>query len=411
MPFALKKTFTGATFYNKLARGLGVEIELSEWGDLEDRLFNSNRLRPLRLDLNAKKLWDRSVVPSNHELVVGPLFGDPFLRDMSKLIEVLLTSNATTSESCSVHTHVDARDVSIWGVRAALINYMRHEPEFVRMFPLSRIYPEANVNHGGYAKPMSKVAIPYAKLQGLHSARTASHIKRILIDYLYNIKNPDANFIEVVRKKSHKYEDCRYYGFNLHAFMMMGTFEFRQHEGAIGDDLIMWPLFCGHYSQAIVNHPTSKLMFLEFCDAYLPKQFNNYVVDRISKAASSWKHHETQEQARKVKLKAKAATAVAAVIPRALHPRTTALNNEVARQPRLRLRTENPYAFHREPPGNRVLERPAMPPPIPEGPIIPGPRELMERLRQQNAEPTTTPWPNPIDTVIREAEDTTEATF
>ena len=106
MPFAITKKLTGTNHYNKLDLGLGVEIELAEWGGVTEALIEGGKYATLSQQMNAQKIWDRSVVPSNNELVVGPLYGDAFLRGMAKLINVLLKENASVNNSCSVHTHI-----------------------------------------------------------------------------------------------------------------------------------------------------------------------------------------------------------------------------------------------------------------------------------------------------------------
>jgi hypothetical protein len=362
MPFALKRRFTGKNFYNKLRRGLGVEIEIADWKALEDVLFYNDKYVELVQSLNAKKLWDRSVIPSNHELVVGPLYGDAFLSNMSKLINVLLKEDVTINDSCSVHTHIDARDISIWGVRSAVLNYMRHESDFITMFSCKRIYNDTH-RYGGFAKPFKATPHTYAKLQALKDVRTAGQIKNILIDYLYNIKNPSANFMQVVEKKSHKYESCRYYGFNLHAFMMMGTFEFRQMEGCIDSTLIMWPLFCGHYTQAIVKYSRSTLPFLEFCEYYLPAHFVKWAAARIDKYKDEWKIYNANLKEIAANKKESAARLIQERQPR-------------RRQPTARMTTfDQPITVPEWPLSPRSLSIPNRPP------ASPATAEVVERLR------------------------------
>jgi hypothetical protein len=305
MPFASGRTFKGKHVYNKFHKALGVEVELSDWGSLERMLFGNPVYRGLYNILNPLKEWDSSVVPSNYELVVGPMIGDDFLKGMSQLIELLHKYGCKVNESCSIHTHIDARDVSMWELRTAFLNYMKHESDFVRMFPVRRIH-NGKAKHGGYSKTLDSIAIPYAKLQALKTARTTGGIKRIFLDYLYNIKNPEQQFQTVVRMKSHKYENCRYYGFNLHAYMMRGTYEMRHHEGALDDSLIMWPLFVGHYTRAITTDHVSRLGFMNFIESKLPPYMYKWAVDRVDKFSQEWKAFEVNKT--KKKKKAKAAT-------------------------------------------------------------------------------------------------------
>lgn len=286
MPNAIplgQKIVTKGTRLFKSKRAVGVEVEMSNWGDSWYAIGNlpSN----IYTTLSPRKDFDSSVRPSEHELVVGPFRGNAMIRSLYLMGELLNKHRAKVNESCSLHVHVDARDLSMWQLRSLVLGYAAHEEAFNMMFPIKRIY-NPSMHHGGFSKPMAKDF--RCMLNSLGGAKTTADIKKALIKGLYGVIDSPAYADDVCRKKGNKYEACRYYGMNLHAFMFQGTIEFRQHEGCLDEGILLWPAFCATY----VDHiSTVKPTVLPF-DAFVAKYFPSYLVDwkkiRTSRFAGAW---------------------------------------------------------------------------------------------------------------------------
>lgn len=293
MPFALSTLYKypneGASLV-KIQRPIGVEIELSDWGSVDAAMDSSEAEVIMRSGVRYIKAWDRSVEPSHHEMVLGPMARDTIVKVLQNVCLILQKNRAQVNGSCSVHTHVDARDCSMWDIRAFVLLYLQWQDEFNRMFDPKRVLENRSVSHDGYAKSYKGHIKDI--LLSLEDAKSTKTIKTILASALYNVRDINYDATKLIVEKNKKYVENRYYGVNLHAFMSMGTLEFRHHEGALDAGLICWPLFCLYYmhktAQAAAWNKWRGRSFNEFTAAILPEVIQEWCKKREKKYQEAW---------------------------------------------------------------------------------------------------------------------------
>ncbi|MBW1737938.1 MAG: amidoligase family protein [Deltaproteobacteria bacterium] len=299
MPFVLPKhkKFPSGPFHTiTTKRAIGMEFELAEWNGLEETL--SAHYRTLSAKLNLAQVYDSSVRPSRQELVVGPIAGDAILEYIPQLLTLFKAQEVTVNDTCSLHVHVDARDLYAWDIRSFLLLYGQWERDFNRLFPVRRIY-NPNSNHGGYAKPLSeqmRVAI-----SRLEQATTARAIKSLLAFGTYGMLTlSPLNSRSFIRAKGTRYIGARYYGCNIHSYLSRGTIEFRQHEGAIDEEGLLWPLFCATYVDLTARikayDKLKDLTLKQFVEKYFNKSLVDWFNRRQETFQKEWELHETRKR-------------------------------------------------------------------------------------------------------------------
>lgn len=256
---------------NTLARPLGVELEM----------INTNIMSEDFRVKYAQWEHDATIHPSGLELVVQPASGDEFVKQMLNIYEAIIRGNADVNESCGLHVHVQAGDLSAWEIRRLIVLWCRIEKEVYRYLVAPHRLSDSHCTR--YAMPLSTELIGErvgwqfspANLTGLMRTRynSATKIKTAIIKKLYTLDlgvpqrskaKADQQYLAAVKKykaaamqfdrwKQNKRTPgqaegmgCRYASLNLHSLFHRGTVEFRLKEGSIEPEaLLLWPMFCG----------------------------------------------------------------------------------------------------------------------------------------------------------------------
>lgn len=291
---------------NTLGRSLGIELELGEWGSLENA---SLAYAPYTV------AHDWSVKPSEREMVLHPLQGDRFLQGMFELSVNLAKHRAVVNDTCALHVHVGGGELSYWQLRRLLRMYAKLEGEIYDYLILPHRRDAPTVTH--YCQMMTKRHLdcdrcvrfdqqyPGARrpledlqmiLRRMDRTTTTSELKAEFLRMLYNLTTtPDradrahrpaeANHLQ--QRKGGRYEWCRYVGLNLHAWLYRGTVEWRMKEGTTAiDELICWPLWCGWFVETVANmsEKESKRYWnlTEFTERYMPRFLTEWIVRKIA---------------------------------------------------------------------------------------------------------------------------------
>ena len=131
----------GVALISRLPRTLGVELEIGDWKNL----INLSRAGIPGIRFTHTRDW--SVKPSEMEMVVAPLRGDAFVRGMLELSRRATQEMVVLNDSCALHVHVGAKDLSYWEVRRLLTVYEQLEPE-ISLNLLTYVYRQATEEPG-----------------------------------------------------------------------------------------------------------------------------------------------------------------------------------------------------------------------------------------------------------------------
>lgn len=260
--------------FNPLERPLGLEIEASYVGTTQ-----------LRVPGYVKYQWthDGSITSGGQELVLSPLVGENFVRGVTALAEEFAKYEFQVDQTCGFHVHVgtDIReilkngklgDIRVgWGpeeLRRLILLYYKFEDVFYALVQSGR--DELRTNARGerkcYCARWDRTPDWYGALV---ACKTSHDIRRHIMAWLYGrvlvpvvrntvdsagrivgVEHPELGHPNMPRIREHKYENCRYFGLNLHTWFQRGTVEYRHHEGTLAlNKLLYWPLWCGWFTE------------------------------------------------------------------------------------------------------------------------------------------------------------------
>lgn len=202
-------------------RNFGVEIELT--GLATEQAAAALRAGGINataesLNHSTRTYWkvvrDGSV--SNGCEVVSPILsGVEGLAQVRKVAALLAAAGATADRSCGLHVHVNASDLTGKEIINVAKRYAAHEAVIDRVMPASR-----RASNNGYCANMASI--------------------------MQTLNTYDAQAIVDTHAMCQRFG--RYYKVNLHAFVVHGTVEFRQHSGTVnGDKIANWVMFCVNF--------------------------------------------------------------------------------------------------------------------------------------------------------------------
>jgi hypothetical protein len=152
--------------------------------------------------------------PAGHgscEIVSPVLSGKDGLRQLKKVCQALVDVGVFVNQSCGLHIHIGASDLTGNELFSVIQRYARWEGEFDKMMHHTR-----RGRGNGYAS-------------------TLAHHEESIQDFDYRIRKGDSL---TVSKIVNRFYD-RYYKVNLgEAMDKCGTIEFRQHNGAINPETV-----------------------------------------------------------------------------------------------------------------------------------------------------------------------------
>jgi hypothetical protein len=192
-------------------RTFGVEIEAN--GVTRDALVRELRAQGLEAQgegynhttrTHWKIVSDGSVQgPNAFELVSPVLQGYQGLEDLARACRALKICGAQVNNSCGLHVHFGARDMSIEHLRQVVRNYLVLEPTIDTLMPTGR-----RANNNGYC-------------QGLLQGRTLAEAERQIL------AATTAQELATAANTGSRYRKV-----NMQSFFTHGTVEFRQHSGS-----------------------------------------------------------------------------------------------------------------------------------------------------------------------------------
>ena len=126
------------------------------------------------------------------------------------------------SKQCGLHVHIEYP--SQWKtIKNLLLMIYACEPVFYAINPQSR-------QNNNFCQPLYKS----------FSVHEIVKAKAMEIDKLfYSKKHPDLTKRKIADFKKSKWNDCRYFGFNLHSLFYQKTVEFRYHSGTMEENKIL----------------------------------------------------------------------------------------------------------------------------------------------------------------------------
>ncbi len=183
----------------------GVEIECLATMDRYEtsRLLNVNGFGDWRV------VHDGSLSAGGREVVSPILRGEEGIATLTKVMDLLKSNGHTVNDSCGLHCHIGARDLSIAQLRNVAHRFLAAEAHFDSIVPPSRRnnrYCQSNVRR-----------MRDSDYTALRSSRAVGSLARAMNGGLSPVH----------------YNPYRYYKLNFQSYSLHGTIEFRQHGGTI----------------------------------------------------------------------------------------------------------------------------------------------------------------------------------
>lgn len=150
------------------------------------------------------------------EVVSPVLSGVKGLLEVEKVVNTLVARGAKVNNTCGLHVHVDARDMTAEQIFVAVKRYRIHEA-------LLDTFVKVERRNSSFAQGMASVE---RFIEEIRNDRPITRVSaRTLCDYV---------------------ERCgRYRKLNLCSYLRHGTLEFRQHHGSLdADEIVNWIMLC-----------------------------------------------------------------------------------------------------------------------------------------------------------------------
>lgn len=227
---------------------------------------------PIHKAWGIQSVRDGSLPESGFELNLRPASGHLFSQQVRDISAALKVDGAIVTKDCGLHVHVNARDLSLWGLRKLARIYGEVEDGLFAIIDPSRrtntyCHPCAmqvmSALGVGLAEPSNK-SIRKAVHEWVYDFRPVEplganqkYIKGTL--YRRDTRYPNASnrWVDTGAEHPHKYTNnykrehrgtsARYWALNLHSWFFRGSIEFRMHHGTIdGEDILNWALLVGN---------------------------------------------------------------------------------------------------------------------------------------------------------------------
>lgn len=267
---------------NPLTRTIGFELEISNTGslgtgeDLKARGYTFTR--------------DSSVNGAGVELISPKLRGDTYVKESLALVKRVHEARVVCDSSCGLHVHVDAVDLTGLDIKKLYYGFRALQDQIYEKL----VTPSRKTNT--YCKPLERASA------GLVAARTSDEVRAAFAEAIYELAHVENKFIDKANQyqrmfakgKSNKYNSCRYWAVNFHAYFMRGAVEFRLKEGTTDPmDLHFWPLFCAWFVQRIPSVSMSELEMWLDKPPQLPRVVESWTqgvngVPRMPKGVLDW---------------------------------------------------------------------------------------------------------------------------
>ena len=208
---AFKKVDISNEFDNNIYREyVGLEIEVND--------------RKVKMHLRSSDIpnWDcvhdGSLDCGSEFRLRNVLRGDDLLREVEDFCITLHKRNYQMDNSCSIHIHIDAKDMRLEQVKTLIHLHRRYEQFLYGMLSTNRSDNRYCGWTGSFNSPNN------FRFEPLDEAMKTDNLYEFKRKYYRG--QPD-------EQEGHKYYDGRYSGLNVHSLFLNGTIELRHLEGTL----------------------------------------------------------------------------------------------------------------------------------------------------------------------------------
>lgn len=217
---------------------LGVEIELAlPHGMSLDEFDKQCYDELIKAGLKATKYgvdkkpghWavtrDGSIYPNGREIVSPILTGVDGIEDLRKAIVALRNTGGSINSSVGIHVHMGAQGLSLDQTKNVVYNYHGFQDLINKFLHNTR-------TNNGYAQPMTRISNIVSKLD---SANNLNELTRNLFG------------ATIESRRYERYPSERYWAVNFYSYLRYGTIEFRQLQGSLEEDTIIYWIYFLHF--------------------------------------------------------------------------------------------------------------------------------------------------------------------
>lgn len=202
---------------NPSNRFIAVEIEVSE-------IEENERIDDVVCQWRGGIVKDGSLPDTGFEINTAPASGDVFVKEITEICDALSNSNAKVTSDCGLHVHVDARDLTYYGIRRLATIYSVIEGALFQACSPSR-------RMSRYCEPCGD---RYRHNIGKLTDFKRSEFRGDVVNSVYGTKDSKD-------RKHDKYDGARYSALNLHSWYYRGTVECRMFNGTVlADKIVPW---------------------------------------------------------------------------------------------------------------------------------------------------------------------------
>ena len=165
---------------------------------------------------------DGSLSSGGAEFIMRPTLGDDIGYKIESLCRWALDYGWAPDNSCGIHIHTNALDMGVPELKGMLLVMRKMENYIYKMIPPER-------KHLRFSKKMADVSA-----EDIEGVNNVVEISKLWYEKMGSVSPSNT-----------KYNNSRYRGFNLHARFLLGTLEYRYHEGSVNYERIYnWTKFC-----------------------------------------------------------------------------------------------------------------------------------------------------------------------
>ena len=204
--------------HNPSNRFIAVEIEVSS-------ISENTGIDTAVSKWNGGIVKDGSLPDTGFEINTAPASGDTFVSQVTEICKALSNSDAKVTTDCGLHVHVDARDLTYYGIRRLATIYSVIERALFQAVSPSR-------RESRYCEPCGD---RYRNNIGKLTDFKRNGFRADVVESVYGGET------DIKNRKRDKYDSARYAALNLHSWYYRGTVECRMFNGTVNaDKIIQW---------------------------------------------------------------------------------------------------------------------------------------------------------------------------
>jgi hypothetical protein len=225
-----------------------------------------------------KIVTDGSVSGTNARELVSPILrGKKGLVEMRKCLNAMANAGALVNESCGLHLHFGAKDLSLQTWKNLLLNYDGFQST------IDKLLASYRRGNNRWSKNLSSVTGFRQKV------KAATSFRDLQLIFL------EANGVNTGQGTDYEYRSsARYYAVNLMPYAKHGTIEFRQHGANIEVDTVTaWVLFM-HYLVEVSKKKELTNYTFENIQNFTPVALSTFLANRIFELSEPNRNAVTQ---------------------------------------------------------------------------------------------------------------------